>query len=272
LVTETLSAQSLVRIEQVTWRFERFLRVGFGVGSLGRVTPAAARAFVEAESAAGPAGVATMHLRRSVLRLLFRVGRHLGLVAGDPTLDLALPARSFVQARPLEDEEVALCRSAALYSLASTRLAAAWALAEGTARTAELPHLTVADLDLDRGRVWIHGGSRRLPRWGELSPWGVSQLGRHLDSLPSTAGTQRLVYRGNGSAQSQQASACVAIGEVLTRAGLGDEPDVRPLSVAAWAGRQILAESGRIELVATRLGMRSLDRTARLVGFDWADQ
>jgi hypothetical protein len=40
----------------------------------------------------------------------------------------------------------------------------------------------------------------------------------------------------------------------------------------AWAGRQILAEKGRIEVVARRLGMASLDRAAALIGFDWRDQ
>jgi hypothetical protein len=47
------------------------------------------------------------------------------------------------------------------------------------------------------------------------------------------------------------------------------EPDVRPASVAAWAGRRILAETGRIDEVARRLGMVSLDRTARFIAFDW---
>jgi len=37
---------------------------------------------------------------------------------------------------------------------------------------------------------------------------------------------------------------------VLTRAGLAGEPDVRPASVAAWAGRRILEETGRIDVVA----------------------
>ena len=61
----------------------------------------------------------------------------------------------------------------------------------------------------------------------------------------------------------------MAIADVLARAGLAAEPDVRPLSVVAWAGRQILDETGRIDDVARRLGMRSLDRAAQLIGFDW---
>jgi integrase/recombinase XerC len=57
---------------------------------------------------------------------------------------------------------------------------------------------------------------------------------------------------------------------LLTHAGLGEAPDVRPSSVAAWAGRRIFEETGRIDVAAQRLGMRSLDRAARFIGWDWA--
>jgi len=52
-------------------------------------------------------------------------------------------------------------------------------------------------------------------------------------------------------------------------AGLSGEPDVRPLSVAAWAVVKIFEQTSRIEDVAGRLGMRSLDRAALLIGWDW---
>jgi integrase/recombinase XerC len=267
--TKALSEQSLPRVNDLARRFQQFAAVGVEATSLGQLTADGVRRFVEADSASGPASLSTMHLRRSVLRLLFRVGRTLGLVEGDPTLDLELPPKTPLRTRPLDDEEVALCRSAALHTLSSTRLAAAWALAEATCRTAELPRLTIADLDLEAGHVRIHGGTRTASRSGLLSPWGITQLERHLQTLPSSGPAQQLVYRGKGSAESKQASACIVVTDVLTRAGLAREPDVRPLSVAAWAGRKILDETGRIEEVALRLGVRSLDRTAQLIGFDW---
>jgi integrase len=267
-----LSEQSLPRVVDLARRLERFVVVGVGRTSLSEVTGNDVRLFVEADAASGPVSVSTMHLRRSLVRLVFRTGRSLGLVEGDPTLDVILPRRSSGRVRALDDAEVAVCRSAALHSLTSTRLAAAWALAEASARTAELPRLSIGDLDLDGGRVWIHGTARTIPRWGLLSAWGIVQLERHLRGVPCAARDQLLVYRGSGSAGSRQASACIAITEVLTRAGLAGEPDVRPLSVTAWAGRQILDETGRIEGVARRLGLRSLDRAARLIGFDWDDR
>jgi integrase/recombinase XerC len=59
---------------------------------------------------------------------------------------------------------------------------------------------------------------------------------------------------------------------VLRRAGLGDEEGVRPGSIAAWAGRRVLADTGRIDEVARAMGQRSLDRTAEVIGWNWLDE
>ena len=174
--------------------------------------------------------------------------------------------------RPLTDDEVGVCRTVALHSLTSTRLSAAWALAEATARTAELPHLRMRDLDFDAGRVWIHGSPRTEPRWGVLDEWGTRQLARHVRDLGRDPDPETLLtYYGSGSAHSQQASSCQAIGETLRRAGLGHEVDVRPISVVGWAGARVFADTGRVEVAARALGVRSLDRAARLIGLDWQD-
>jgi integrase/recombinase XerC len=261
-----LSPQTSARMLDLHQRFAQFGASAFGIEKLEAVEPTFVAAFVRAKGRNHRTpSVATMHLRRSAVRLLFRTARSLSLVTTDPTLDLELPPRSGVAGRPLSDDEVVVCRTASLLSLTNTRLSATWALAEATARTAELPRLSVADLDLDQGRVWIHGSSRTEPRWGALTEWGVRQLERHLRDHPAS----RLVYGGAGSAESRQASSCQAIGETLRRAGLGSEPDVRPVSVAAWAGARVLAETGRIEDVARTLGVRSLDRAARIIGYDW---
>jgi integrase/recombinase XerC len=161
-----------------------------------------------------------------------------------------------------------LCRGCAAWSLADTRRAAAWALAEATARSVEIAQIRVGDVRLDEGRVWIHGGNVTTPRWGELNAWGQHQLAQRLAALDGDP-KARVAYAGHKAPNVGQVSACVAIEDVLTRAGLARERDVRPASVAAWAGRKILEESGQIDEVARRLGMRSLDRAARFVGFDW---
>lgn len=264
-----LSAQSAQRMVELGGRFVRFARVAFDCKELADVDRTVVTDFVMASGRTGLPSPATQHLRRSAVRLLFRTARQLCLAEGDPTLDLDLPPRSGLRARPLDDVEMAVCRSFAQHTLTETRLPAAWALAEATARTSELPHLRVCDVDLGAGRVWVWGSSRCEPRWGEFTDWGRVQLARRIDAMGAGDPERRLIYAGRGDPVSAQASSCTAIGRVLTLAGLGAEPDVRPVSVVAWAGQRVLDNCGRIEQVALSLGIRSLDRAASLIGWDW---
>jgi hypothetical protein len=263
-----LSNQSRPRFAATVDRFFSFCCRGHRLQSLSAVTAEIAWAFVTAPVDEHGPSVATMHLRRSVLRFLFRQARELGLADHDPCIDLGLPPRSSLAARPLTDDEIAVCRSYSLTSLTNTRTPAAWALAEATARTAEIPHVRVRDLDLNHCRVWLHGCRRTVERWAPLTRWGVIHLERRLQSLEGPDAP--LVYAANGSLASGQASSCIAVSDTLVRAGLGDEHDLRPLSVAAWAGRSLLDETGRIDAVARLLGVRSLDRAARIVAWDWS--
>ena len=211
--------------------------------------------------------VATMHDRRATLRLLFRLARRALLATTDPTLDLTLPARPVRTARPLTDAEIELCRDVALWSLSSRRIAACWALAEATGRGAELGCVTARDVYLDDGRVWLHGGKRTNDRWGELTEWGVRVLRGRLAEVTATS---PIVYAGEGRGVAGQVSTCSAISTVLVRAGLAGEPDVRPVSVAGWAGRRAFENGAGIGEVAGLLGVRSLDQAARLIGWDWS--
>jgi len=123
-------------------------------------------------------------------------------------------------------------------------------------------------VNLDDARVWIAGSTKTDPRWGQLTEWGAETLARRIAMLGASPAAP-LVYEGSGSGESRQASACTAISETLRRAGLAGEPDVRPVSVAAWAGARVFEQTGQIETVARALGMRSLDRAARLIAWDW---
>ena len=270
-----LTDQSTHRMTELLVRFTVFAEKGLRLGSVEEITPEHGRRFVFA-SISTPSGsdrpsVAPMHLRRSALRLYLRTLRQLGYEVGDPTQDLVLPARSCLAVRPLTDDEIVLCRSFSLQTLTATMQPAAWALAEATARTSEIPHIAVSDLDFTNQRVWIHASSKAEARWGSISDWGATQLARRVGSLKNVLESDPSVaYGGDGSEESRQVSSCIAIAETLRRAGIGAEPDVRPGSVVAWAGCRVFSETGRIEEVARRLGMRSLDRAAKFIGWDWA--
>ncbi|MDP9337204.1 MAG: hypothetical protein M3Q30_28345, partial [Actinomycetota bacterium] len=251
-------------------RFGGFVGRAFGVACLGEVSGEQVGAFVRASTGAGQLpSIATMRLRRSALRLLFRTARELGLAERDPTLDLVLPPRMNESARPLTDEEIDSCRRICLHDLASTRLSVAWALGEATARTAEIPHVTVGDVDLASGRVWLRGSAKTESRWGALTEWGASQVARHVRGLGNVARDPALAYGGSGNLESRRSFSCQAIRETLQRAGLTNDPYVRPASLTAWAGVGVMRTTRRIEAVATALGVRSLDTAARIIGWDW---
>ncbi len=143
---------------------------------------------------------------------------------GSHSRSRAAAAIALARLRPLTDDEVALCRSASLHTLSSTRPSASWALAEATATTSEISLVRCEDVDLEREQRAGFAGAGRRSLDGESSATGAatrSATRRRLDERVdrSTA----LVYEGSGSAQSRQASACTAISQVMRWAGLGDE-------------------------------------------------
>jgi integrase/recombinase XerC len=264
-----LSEQSCRRLLQIALRFVAFVgRRGVPVVD---VDSSIVRDFLAApltQSGEQPS-VATSHLRRSAVRLLYNVLRHAGLADYDPTVDVVLPPRSARATRPLKDDEVAVCRSFALQTLTETRQPSAWALAEASGRTSEIARVRIGDIHVEAKRVLLPGGTKVEPRIGTLTEWGDKQLARRLDALSDSPPETLVVYGGSGSAESAQASSCSAISDILRRAGFANESDVRPVSVAAWAGRRAFEETGRIEDAALVLGVRSLDRAAGLIGWDW---
>jgi integrase/recombinase XerC len=269
-----LAHHTQVRTFGLINRFVTFTRRGFGVEMLDEVASEHVAAFVTAVTAQGSnrPSVATMRLRRWAVRLFFRIAREQGLTNADPTLDVRLPGRTNHTPRPLTSREVEHCRAAALLDLRSTRLAVAWALGEATARTAEIPHLRVGDLDLAEHRIWIHGSAQTAPRYGELTEWGAQQLRRRLRELgPPLDLSGHLAQIGHGNRESRVSFSTQALRETLTRAGLANLDGVRPASLAGWAGVQVFAVTTRIEVVALALGVRSLDAAARLIDWNWQD-
>lgn len=256
------------RLVRLAERFAGFCLDGFGLGELDEVTPAVARTFVTAADADGrPAGASVQRARRSAVRALYRCGRGIGVASKDPTADIRLPALTSLRARPLTDDEVLECRAVSTWSLTSSRRALAWALAEATCRSGEIPNVLPGDVDLETGALVIRGGGRCRPRTGQLTEWGREQIADHVAQTPDPHSP--LIYAGETARLGGLASANSAISQVLQRAGVADEPDVRPSSVVAWAGTKVLERTGRIELVAYALGLTSLDSAADFIGWTW---
>lgn len=128
----------------------------------------------------------------------------------------------------------------------------------------------VEDLDLDHGRVWLHGNERhREPRWGSIDDWGGQRLEARVRDIDGTK-TTPLLSAATASRNARQASTNSLIRDVLVFAGLVFERDNKPASLAAWAGRRVFDETGEIQAVALAMGVRSLDAAARHIGWAWA--
>ena len=248
-----------------------------GARDLSAVTAGDARAFITAQTRHGrEPELATRHARRTALRTLYRTARRLGLAGGDPTLDIDLPPRGCLAARPLTDDEVTLCRAStrAIRGPGASLRATAWALGEATAVSSEITRVRIRDLDdpLSPRLVRLPGTRRHDARTASLTAWGSVILGERAKILLDLHDEDTLLAYGGhappGGAKAQ-ASVCNALRHVLHTAGLLRESDVRPASLRHWAGRSAYETGTPLEDVARALGLRSLDATAEDIALDW---
>lgn len=269
LVAEgSMAPVSLIRVSDLLDGFANFLSAS-GVKTATEIEEAHLVAFVRSLTRSGSEpSLATMHLRRSALRIFFREAKALDILSIDPTQALVLPPRSYRDLRPLTDKEVNRCRSSAEGMIGDARYAAAWALAEATARVAELGAIRPCDVDIKSNRVWIGGSSSTDPRWAELTSWGSEQLDELLSAKPKPTADCPLLVPGKES----RATVFELIRSTLRRAGLTTQPGIRSNSVPAWRGAKAHAMGASIDQVTLLLGMRSLDRAATFIGFDWRAQ
>jgi integrase/recombinase XerC len=270
--------QTRIRASETLDRFARRL-VATGVGAVEDITPAACRDFIDARTTEGrPPELATRHARRVALRMWFRTLRDLDLADGDPTLDIELPPRSSLPARPLTDDEMLLCRAAARLGQAggtSLQRAVALALGEATAVSSEISTIRIHHVDDLKSPRWVRlpGTRRHDPRLGELSDWGSVIVARQIKVLRDKGLPKPtlLTYRGKGTPGQHvaQAATCNALGEILRTVGLSEQSDVRPASIRNWAGRHLYDQGMPLERVALRMGARKLDQAAEDIALDW---
>lgn len=268
------TAQTVTRMGEIALRFQRRLEAS-GTELVRSITATDTAAFIAAPGRTGdPPSPSTRRFRRTTLRAWFRTLRNHGADLGDPTLDVAVPAPTYRRVRPLTDDEIVLCREAAFSPKATDlRRPAAWALAEATALTSEIPRLRVGDLDHPTrpAHIALPGTRRVRARTVELTDWGAKILARRLDELAPSPGDQLLVYRGRRSTETvaAQAAACNLIAIVLETAGLDRDDGVRPGAVRLWRAASDHSADRNIYAAANLLGSNSLDDTAVTLGWDW---
>ncbi|KOU40670.1 hypothetical protein ADK54_21475 [Streptomyces sp. WM6378] len=274
---DEMSMQTFDKFSLLLGRFQRNATVR-GVLLVADVRQDIAEDFVTAKGRSRHGHVtdsspATQLVRRSVLRIAFRTLRELGLSDQDPTRDIVLSGRTYEGARALTEDEAVSLRHHAAYVTRPTRHAAAAALALAGGHSGEIGHSVAADLDLPHSRVWMRGATKYDARWCRLDAWArevLAERARHvLGQHPDPASARLAVSSCPASDAALQARACVALRDLLRRIGLSDDPEVKPASVTARAAVETFEYTGRIEAAARRLGLRSLDRAAAVVGYNW---
>src|SRR5207249_475566 len=125
-------------------------------------------------------------------------------------------------------------------TIAPTRLPALWAIVEVGGATAEAPRVTIDHVDESTSTILLPGTRKLEQRRVELTEWGLTQLKRRAIEVgdPSVP----LVYSGERSEQSAQASACRGVETIFKWAWIRD-PTVRPSSIRAWVGRNVFAST-----------------------------
>ncbi|HET9733582.1 MAG TPA: hypothetical protein VFP54_12995 [Acidimicrobiales bacterium] len=269
--TKDLTEQSATKLSELQARLATFL--AGRTDDIAQAGTADVQAWVLAKylpkrrGPAKPPDDATINNRIWAADSFFRALRLLGKYEGHPLLDYPRRPKGGDGCRPLLDSEVDLGRSFAARTRRDTRGPGAWAIVEAGAATGELMRVTVADSTARPGRVWLTGDSRHLARWVTLTPTGAIAVAARAEAVAARDSDPAagLIYEGDGTPQSQQASACDAIHETLKRAGLRADPAVKPGSLRAWAGVSEYRRTGDLLAVATVLGCRSLDEAARIM-------
>lgn len=273
--TGAMSQQTVTKFSLLVNRFLRFA-TAHGIESVNDITTTVVEDFVHARgrNRSGERvepSLATKHIRLSTLRAYFRTARSLGIGCDDPTMYIGLPGRDQPgHRRALTPDEAQLVGFFADLG-AHKRHSSTVALLLAGARTGEIGHLTVGDINLDERTARLHGSIKYTERVVSLDEHATTVLTDRITHLHNDR-RQPLCDTGTGSDAARQARVGMTVGAVLRAAGLSDDPAITPTSLTAYAGARAFARSGRIEDAARVMGSRSLDSAATLIGFAWQGQ
>jgi site-specific recombinase XerD len=226
----------------------------------------------------GQAAYGTQASRRTSLINFFATCHRLGLWDQNPGERVATHGRSERRIRPLTSEEAAACMDRAAYRARESRLPAVLAIGLAGATVTEIPRVRVSHVRLDEGMLWLPGlGVRYTPRWVLLDEWQTTALGARLVVLArkhsaDDLATTSIVHAGDPEAQKVMRVAYAtnqSIWRIFTKAGLSPADGVRPASILEYVANRVYAETGHIEAVAVRCGLKSLDSAAALLDRDW---
>jgi integrase/recombinase XerC len=242
--------------------------MGLELSDLSEISFDLLQAFVDAPNDNGttPAG-GTMCGRATVVNLMVADWYKDGFLERNPLFGRTLRVpRPPGEIRNLIDVEMQKCIRVVPKSIRSTRAPAVLALGRLGAYGSEIVALKAEDIDLRSGKVQLPGCKSAFPRIATLDTWGLDAVGAHLEHpVLSDADPTALDSHVFG----RLTSVNDVFTRVLQQAGLWGPEEIRIGSIRLWAGARVLEQTGRIEDAARVLGMRSLDKVAEHLGYQW---
>ena len=206
----------------------------------------------------------TARNRQWAASVVLEAAEALGLVADgrrQAGMRIARPC-DYVSSRPLTDEEAERVRVFADRGLLYSQRAVIVALALAGGTATEIGEVRKKDIDLDHGMVWIGVRQNPLCGWGRQVIQGFFRIRPDLqeDDLAAARGDLAPVRRAHAIS--------VALGQVISDAGLRDAPGVSARSVRLYRARRILRSLG-LECATWFLGLETLTTAADALEYDW---
>ena len=256
------SAQTIQRLIDISDNFTSYLNA-LEVADLADLTTRVCEAFITAPDTDGqPTSIHVQHQRRWVINSYLTA---IQANTNNPAAQVTIAKRPDGIVRPLTNDEIQLARTAGTKNGQKYwRRYAAWALAETTAATSEIPQITPANIHDDT--LELPGTARLNPRTVPIQPWAKQILEQAIAHQPDT--TKPLTYTGNSPPDrpSPQAATCRLIYTILDDTYLNTLPGVKPASIRNWRGRHDYDQGASLIEVAELLGHPNLDRTAAAIG------
>lgn len=225
----------------------------------------------------GQPAYGTQANRRTSLINFFATCHHLGLWDENPAEKVTTHGRTNTRTRPLTQAEAERLMDRAAYQARENKMPATVALALAGATVTEIAQVEPIDVYLAEQVVWLPGlGRRNLARWVPLDEWQTDALASRINYLTRRNGSHiagfSLVHRGRVADQDPTKFAMSTnqmLVRALAKAGLGVDQGVRPSSIHEYVANRVYTETGSMEAVAVRCGLRSIDAAARLVTVNW---
>ncbi len=263
-------AETSVPAYRRNWsRFVRFARA-HGVTSAADVDGPFVQSFVDAPMKSGelPSPSERRGRLNAVSKLFSELGSFCTVV--DPTTGVVVPTRRNEQTyRPLSEPELERCHGVIEGVILAPRYGPVFAAAEAGCSDAEVGH--VANCDVDGGTLEAPGDRKREARSLVLTDWGFAAIEEWRATTRPSRDSLLCGLDDDATYDSRRTTVGAVLREILKRAGLWDLPGVDNRSISAAAAVRAFVVGTRIEDAARLLGVRSLDRAAAIIGFDWSE-